>query len=161
MNELPVDAALQIARDLFAEAYEGPKAEWTWFTNTQPDSGVFGSIKSLTAQQASQRLTPNAPSIAAHVEHLRWSLAAVNRTMRGEPWNPDWSESWAVQIVDESQWRELQANLRQEFDTLKAALDAEPAVTDPNMLQGLFALAPHAAYHLGAIRQVTKSVQPD
>ena len=161
MDHVATDEVIRIARELFAEAYKGPKAEWTWFANAEPDSGVLGSIQGLTAEQASRAVTPGSPTIAAHVEHLRWSLAAVNRTIRGEPWNPDWSESWAVRTVDEAQWRELQANLRQEVDTLIAALDAGPPVTDPNMLQGLFALAPHAAHHLGAIRQMARLVNAE
>lgn len=150
---------IRIARELFTEAYEGPKPEGSWFTNVDPEAGVFGSIRPLSAGQASRTVTPGGPSIAAHIEHLRWSLAAVNQTLRGGAWQPDWAESWSVQTVDEQQWQDLQAGLRREYSQLLEALQRDPEVTDAMMLRGLFALAPHAAHHLGAIRQLAKLVQ--
>jgi hypothetical protein len=158
MNQISQRDAIRIARELFSEAYAGPQPQWSWFVNAEPDSGVFGSIKDLTAEQASAEPSPGGRSIAAHVEHLRWSLETVNRTLRGEPWEPDWSASWTVQIVDDSQWQSLRAALRGEFEELLNALNDDLDVSDPRMLQGLFALAPHAAYHLGTIRQIARIV---
>jgi lactoylglutathione lyase len=157
MIPIPQGEAMRIARELISEAYAGPTPEWSWFVNTEPDSGVFGSIKNLTAEQASAEPSPGGRSIAAHVEHLRWSLETVNRTLRGEPWEPDWSASWTVQTVDDFQWQSLQAALRKEFEELRNTLNEDLDVSDPRMFQGLFALAPHAAYHLGTIRQIARS----
>lgn len=149
---------IRIARELFAEAYEGPADSWSWFVNAAPDAGVLGAIKPLTAAQASRTLTPGGRSIAAHAEHLRWSLDLVNRTIHGEPWNPDWSASWTVQEVTDEQWRTLRAALREAFNNLKTTLDHSPDLSDPMMLRGVFALAPHAAHHLGTIRVIAKLV---
>lgn len=149
--------AIDIARTLFREAYLGAEGGASWFVSTEPGQGVLGTLSRITAAQASRAPAPGARSIAAHAEHLRWSLAAVNGTLRGEPWNPDWSASWGVQEVDAARWDELRATLKREFEALLAALDrAEP--TDPMQLTGICALAPHAAYHLGAIRQIQQAV---
>lgn len=150
---------VQIARELFAEAYEGPGEGWSWFVNAAPDAGVFGAIEPLTASQASSILTPGGHSIAAHTEHLRWSVDLVNRTIHGEPWNPDWSKSWSVHEVTDEQWRTLRADLRRAFNDLKSTLENPPDLTDPMMLRGVFALAPHAAHHLGTIRTMAKIIQ--
>lgn len=158
MSTFPQADMIQIARELFAEAYQGPAEGWSWFVNVAPDAGVLGVIEPLTAAQASRVLTPSGRSIAAHVEHLRWSMDLANRTLHGEPWRPDWSASWSVQEVTDGEWDSLRAALRRAFDDLKTTLEHPPELTDPLMLRGLFALAPHAAHHLGTIRLMAKLV---
>jgi hypothetical protein len=143
-----------IARDLLAEAFEGAGPRGSWFVTARPDEGVFGTIRDLTAEEASRPARLGGPSVAAHVEHLRWWLALVNGTMHGEPWDPDWSASWSVSTVNGAAWRMLQADLRREFDAVMAVLASPPDELDPMMFRGVLAMAPHAAYHLGAIRQV-------
>lgn len=147
---------IRITRELFAEAYEGPAEGWSWFVNAAPDAGVLGTIEGLTAAQASRALAPGGRSIAAHTEHLRWSLDLTKRTIHGEPWNPDWSKSWTVQEVTDERWEALRTGLRRAFNDLKTTLEDPPGLTDPMMLRGVFALAPHAAHHLGTIRTMAK-----
>lgn len=150
---------IRIARELFAEAYEGPAEGWSWFVNAAPDAGVLGTIEGLTTDQASRALAPGGRSIAAHTEHLRWSLDLTNRTIHGEPWNPDWSQSWTVQEVTDERWEALRAGLRRAFEELRSTLDETQELTDPMMLRGVFALAPHAAHHLGTIRAMAKQIK--
>lgn len=85
-------------------------------------------------------------------------LDLVSRTIHGEPWNPDWLQSRSVQEVTNEQWRTLRAYLRRAFNDLKSTLENPPDLTDPMMLRGVFALAPHAAHHLGTIRLVVSLV---
>jgi len=158
MSTLPQSDVIGIAREMFTEAYMGPAPEWSWFTNVEPKAGVLGTIEPLTAEQASRTVIPGGRSIAAHVEHLRWSLELVNRTIGGEPWQPDWSKRWLVQEVNDEQWRTLRANLRKAFDELNATLQQPRDLSEPMMLRGVFALAPHAAHHLGTIRTMAKVV---
>ena len=103
---IPVADVITVARELFAEAYLGPAPQGSWFVSPRQGAGLFETVGRLTAQRASRPSRPGGPSIAAHVEHLRWTLERVNATV----------------------------------------------VSDPMLLRGLAALAPHAAYHLGAIR---------
>jgi hypothetical protein len=149
---IPVADVMAVARELFTEAYEGPTPQGSWFVSARQDAGLFDTVGRVTARRASRPSRPGGPSIAAHVEHLRWSLERVNATVAGAPWQPDWSESWSVSEVDDAAWDELRSALRREFDQLRATLEGTPDVSDPMILRGLVALAPHAAYHLGAVR---------
>lgn len=157
MTPPPQDAA-RIALEFLTEAYEGPPEGWSWFVNAAPDAGVFGAIEPLTAAQASRPLAPGGRSIAAHAEHLRWSLDLTDRTLRGAPWNPDWEQSWTVRTVTDEQWAALKAALRDAYGRVKATLESGPDLSNPMMLRGICALAPHAAHHLGTIRTIAKVV---
>lgn len=162
MQSPPVRTAIDIAEELFAEAYLGAVEKWTWFVNPGPEGGLFGTIDGLTAREASTPAAPGGRSVAAHVEHLRWSLANANGVARGEPWNEDWSESWRVQTVSQAEWDRLRADIRREFDTLRRALQSKQGMPDDlQMLTGVCSLAPHAAYHLGAIKLIAKIVASD
>ena len=149
---VPTSEVITIARDLVVEAYEGPTPQGSWFTTASADAGLFRTIAELTADLASRPGRPGGPSIAAHVEHLRWTLELVNATIRGTPWQPDWNASWSLSSVDEPAWQTLRSEIQREFADLRQALESDPDVSDPMMLRGLLALAPHAAYHLGVIR---------
>ena len=155
---VPMSEVTTIARELVVEAYEGPQPHGSWFTSTSTDAGLFGTIAGLTAEVASRPSRPGGPSIAAHVEHLRWTLELVNATTRGAPWQPDWSASWSVSSVDEGAWQTLVSEVVREFAELRSVLESDPDVSDPMMLRGVLALAPHAAYHLGAIRVLAKQM---
>jgi hypothetical protein len=157
MTTIPIANVLSIIRELFTEAFEGAQGPATWFVNHQPNCGIFGTIDSLDADAASRTVTENGRSVAAHAEHLRWWLANVNTVARGGQWNPDWSGSWSVQSVNESEWTTLRAALRTEYQLVLESLD-DVAVTpdDRMMLTGMMAMPAHAAHHLGAMRQMVK-----
>lgn len=139
--------------ELFSEAYTGPNHAYTWFIGNDPDSGLFGTLAPLSAEKAS-REGPSGATIAAHTEHLRWSLALANAFARGEIPTGKWAESWSVREVDAEAWDDLRAALRREYDTLLEAMKQQEDFSDPQLLRGMLALIPHAAYHLGAIRQM-------
>lgn len=72
----------------------------------QGDSGLLVSLDRLSAPAASA--TRNGPSIAAHVDHLRYGLSLLNRWAAGSPppWpDMDWTISWRQNVVSESEWR--------------------------------------------------------
>ena len=142
--------------ELFTEAYTGPNGPNTWFIDNQPGSGLFGTLAGVSAGDAS-RLSPTGSSIAAHAEHLRWSLALTNAYLRGENPTPGWAESWTVKTVDTKTWDTLRADLRREYEEVVAALGRQEDLSDPQMLTGVMALTPHAAYHLGAVRQLVNA----
>ena len=155
---LKTDVLRNVLLELFKEAYTGPNGPNTWFIDNRPGSGLFGTLDGVSAEDAS-RLTPTGSSVAAHAEHLRWSLALTSAYVRGENPTPSWAESWAVKTVDAEAWKKLQADLRREYEEVRAALGRQEDLSDPQMLTGVMALTPHAAYHLGAVRQLVNALQ--
>jgi hypothetical protein len=159
---IPTGALLQSVVMLLTEAYEGPpNPSETWFIDNEPDSGILGVLANVTAAQASRSVDgsgQNGSTIAANVEHLRWSLANVNATMRGDTYNSNWSESWLLVGADEIEWNRLRQALRAEYQTLRDAILKQEELDDV-YLNGLLALVPHAAFHLGLIRQMVDRVR--
>ena len=160
---LPVPDLLKHINTLLTEAYAGPPdPRATWFIDNEPDSGILGILKGVTAQEASLSVDGSGKpgtTIAANAEHLRWSLANTNAALRGEVFNSQWSESWLLQGADEAGWDRLRNSLRSEFETLLAALQGVRNFPEDNYLTGVLALLPHAAYHLGTLRQMIERVR--
>ncbi len=152
---MDTNEVIQSIITLFSEAYAGPaNPTATWFIDNEPDSGILGIIAGVSAFQASWSTKNNDPgtSIAANVEHLRWSLVATNRALEGDAYQGRWRESWNTLGVDETRWQQLQNELRKEYERLVANLGKQTDLTG-DALTGVMALLPHAAYHLGTIRQ--------
>jgi hypothetical protein len=161
MSTLSTRAVIQSVVDLLTEAYAGPPdPSSTWFIDNEPDSGVLGLLAGVSAEDASTSVHGGGEAgstIASHAEHLRWSLANMNAAIRGESFG-DWKESWQTLRADRAEWERLRGALRAEFETLQEALLGQPEVPE-EYLTGLFALLPHAAYHLGTIRQMIERVR--
>lgn len=149
---------LQSIITLFSEAYAGqPDPSSTWFIDNEPDSGILGIIAGVSASEAAWSSNHNNPgtTIAAHVEHLRWSLANANGALQGKPYQANWKESWNTVDTDEMKWAQLKQDLKTEFEALLLNLQNQTELSG-NAILGVMALAPHAAYHLGNIRQLVE-----
>lgn len=153
MKSIPNETLTKILADLFAEAYTGPNHAHTWFINNEPGSGLLETLENVSAEDASSP-QPSGSSIAAHTEHLRWSLAVANAHARGETPQLNWAESWTVTTVDADAWNKLRTSLKSEYEALHQAIQHQQDFSDEQMLTATLAFTPHAAYHLGAIRQM-------
>jgi hypothetical protein len=144
-------AAVKAIRKSFVESFESAPDQW-WF------NGLFGSLEGVDAATASRNPGPGRPSVAAHVEHLRYTLEVVNAWLRGEKPQVDWEESWRTKSVDEEAWTSLQAGLRQQYERTIAFLDATP---DPDARQCTILAdnLAHSGYHVGSIRLALQLVQ--
>jgi hypothetical protein len=148
---------------LFSEAYRGPSdPASTWFIDNEPDSGILGIIASITSEEASWSSQPNEPgtTIAGHVEHLRWSLADANCALHGKKHQGNWKESWNTLDADQARWEKLKMELDAEFETLLETIYQQTEL-EGDYLTGIMALIPHAAYHLGTIRQLLERARAD
>jgi hypothetical protein len=161
MTSIPTTAVLDSVALLLTEAYLGPPdPSSTWFIDNEPDSGILGILVHVSAAEASTSIDGSGETgttIASHLEHLRWSLGMMNAAIRGEPLG-EWSESWRVVTVDEAAWDRLRSSLRDELETLLRALKSQRDLPE-DYLTGVLALLPHAAYHLGNIRQMIERVR--
>jgi hypothetical protein len=143
---------------LFGELVDGAPQTEAYMLN-RGDSGLLRSLDKLSATAASA-LTATGSSIAAHVDHLRYSLSLMNRWAGGEnPFNDaDWTTSWRKTRVSAVQWKQLRDELANEAHRWLAVLQQPREVAQAD-LNGVVASVAHLAYHVGAIRQIDLSAR--
>src|SRR5689334_8738635 len=147
--------------NMLTEIFNGPPGDEAYVLNPG-DPGLLRQLDAIDAKTASTSPTPGQKSIAAHVDHVCFGLAILNRWAAGEanPWaGADFNASWQRTGVTEDQWRRLRDELRGEADSWKKAVAARTTWDDMSAAAGLSTVA-HTAYHLGAIRQILAASQP-
>ncbi len=158
---MPTNEALHASLALlFAELIHGPSPDGAYMLNGG-DHGLLRSLDALSAVAASTPSNPGAASIAAHVDHLCYGLDLMNRWGDGEPdpWSgADWAVSWRRTTVDEREWAGLRARLRYAAGRWQRTLQAAREMS-PVELNGVIGSIAHLAYHLGAVRQIDRSIQ--
>jgi hypothetical protein len=155
MDRLPATLA-----HLFAELIDGPPPDAAYMLNAG-DPGLLRSLDRLSAAAASKPAGPGSASIAAHVDHLCYGLGLMNRWSEGDadPWSSaDWTASWRRGAVNDEAWSALRERLRGETGRWRRALET-PREMSSVELNGVVASIAHLAYHLGAIRQIDRSIQ--
>jgi hypothetical protein len=151
------DVAEALAR-LFGELTEGVSGGG--FVLNTGDIGLLRSLDALSAGDASRSVNDGA-TIAAHAQHVRYGLSLMNQWAAegGDPFaNAKWDEAWTLSTVGETEWTEIRDGLRAEARRWIAVLKA-PRDVQAVELTGMVASVAHLAYHLGAIRQIHKSVR--
>ncbi|QYK52763.1 MAG: DinB family protein [Fimbriimonadaceae bacterium] len=126
-------------------------AEGTCFV--QGDEALFAALQDLNAEEASRIPEPGMSSFAAHVIHTNYYLYLSLQGMEGNELEGDWPGSWAKQTVTAEEWREQQALLKSQVEKFCGLLDSMDFEEKWNVVEGI-ANVGHAAYHLGAIRQL-------
>lgn len=157
MNTAEIVTTLDV---LYAELFNGPPAGKFAYMLNSGDVGLLRSLDKLASAAASARHDGGA-SIAAHVEHLRYGMALMNRWAAGEqnPWvDADWTAAWKTTSVTESEWKQLRATLRQEAERWLAAI-VQPREVSRTELDVIVGNIGHLAYHLGAIRQIDRQTR--
>lgn len=144
---------------LLAELIDGADAE-TAFVLNPSDPGLLRSLDKLSAAAASAVAPGAGSSIAAQVDHLRYGLQLLNRWSTGEsPFaDADYSASWRRVTVSDAEWAALRSSLRDEARKWSEAI-AQPRELSDVELTGVLASVAHLAYHLGAMRQMNRSLR--
>ena len=153
------DSARTLAH-LFSELVDGVTSSRGGFMLNTGDIGLLRSLETLSATDASRSANGGA-TIAAHTQHVRYGLSLMNQwgAEGGNPFaNAKWDDAWKISTVDEAQWTEIRNGLRQEtqrwIETLKTPRDVAGIE-----FTGMVSSIAHLAYHMGAIRQIDKSVR--
>ena len=123
MTGTPAAVTVSLLTRMLVEAFEGPRGPWTYFTDASPGTGLFATIRGLSAVQVSERGGPGRSTIAGHIHHVSSSLVLSTRALRGEQASRDRARSWTVATVDQAGWAELQARLRREYESLFVAVE--------------------------------------
>src|SRR5262249_25412243 len=124
------------------------------------DVGLLASLDRISATSAST-MHGGGASIAAHTDHLRYGLSLLNRWANGPPppWpDMDWTASWRKNVVSDEEWKKLRMELRREADAWASVVRSprELSETEAGWMVGSVV---HAAYHLGAIRQIDRAAR--
>ena len=141
--------------NMLTEIFDGPPGQEAYVLNPG-DPGLLRQLDTIEALEASKRPMPGKTTIAAHVDHLQFGLAILNRWATGEanPWaGADWNGSWRRTSVTDAQWRTLREGLRQEADKWRKMV-ATRTNWDDMAAAAALSTAAHTAYHVGAIRQI-------
>ncbi|XXM72429.1 hypothetical protein ACQ0QQ_00565 [Lysinibacillus sphaericus] len=146
---------LAAVETLLKETFEGPGENGSWYTESKPGSGLFGTLEKLSSDDAS--ISVNGTTIAAQTDHTRYYLWVANSYLNGEEPEKDWGASWEISDVDEMSWERFKKELQQEYTTLLKKIDSLDSL-DEQTSNGLLGAIAHSAYHLGSIRQMIKGI---
>jgi hypothetical protein len=145
---------------LFSELVDGAVAGGGAFILNSGDVGLLRSLDRISASDASRSVNDGA-TIAAHAQHLRYGLSLMNQwaSAGGNPFaNARWDEAWKTTTVDAAAWDEIRQGLRAETRGWLHALHTPRDVADEE-LAGIAGSVAHLAYHLGAIRQISRGAR--
>jgi hypothetical protein len=146
--------------NMLTEIVDGPPGDEAYVINPG-DPGLLHQLDAIDAKTASSAPSPGQKSIAAHVDHVEFGLAILNRWAAGEsnPWaGADFNASWQRATVSEDQWRALRDRLRRETGQWRNTVAARTSWDDMSAAAALSTVA-HTAYHLGAIRQILAALR--
>jgi hypothetical protein len=153
------DTSRELSR-LFSELVEGTPDRGGAFILNSGDVGLLRSLDTLSEEEASKSVNDGA-TIAAHAQHVRYGLSLMNRWAKegGDPFaDATWDAAWKTSAVDAAAWSEIRSGLRDETQRWLEVLRA-PREASGTELAGLIGSVAHLAYHLGAIRQISKTVR--
>jgi hypothetical protein len=139
---------------LLLETFEGsPEGQGSAYLDQ--GVGFFNTIDKVSAAGASQAFYGT--TIAAHTEHAKFYLDRLCEFINGRSAKVNWEDSWLIETVNDEEWDALQSAVRTSYeDTLRCI--AEPREWAEMQIGMAIGLIAHTAYHLGAIRQIAKTV---
>jgi hypothetical protein len=145
---------------ILSELIDGPPPDMCFVLNPK-DPGLLKSLDRLSAAEASRLSTEGGASIAAHVDHVCYGFEVLNRWLDGEKdafEKADYSQSWKRTTVSDAEWTRLRERLAGEARRWMSVLQGVDA-DDQIHVTGSIAIITHLGYHLGAIRQINRSIR--
>lgn len=117
-------------------------------------TSLFETLENVTVEEASQASVTTVGTLAAQVDHSTFYLKEAIRFATEGPsdTHADWAGSWTTTTVTQTEWDDLRAGLRSEYERMQQLVRSNP-VWNEMTLGGCIATIAHSAYHLGEIRQ--------
>lgn len=143
-----VESAAYLLRETFEGSPEGQSSAYL-----DRGVGVFNTLNGLSAETASKDF--HGTTIAAQTEHAKFYLDRLCEFINGRTERVNWEDSWLIETVNDAEWEALRASVKRSYENSLRCLaeDREWNEMKVGMAMGLIA---HSAYHLGAIRQISK-----
>lgn len=140
---------------IWIETFQGIEdGESSHFIETRPDTGILGSINNVSAEEASKEI--NGASIASHIHHTMYHIHTCLSYLDDIRPEGDWSLSWSIGDVSEEEWQAIKKNVEAAYGKMLNAIETLPI--DNFTLRFFLSSLSHAAYHLGAVRQMIKAL---
>jgi hypothetical protein len=122
---------------------------------------LYETLDSITAEEASERISPNSATIAAQVEHVRFYLDVLDNYMRTlQTPKANWREIWdTVGAVTPEEWEATKNRLRTSHAAVMATINTFDKWDGEYEVDGALSILTHTAYHLGGIRQALGAIR--
>lgn len=149
-NQQFAGAVAYLLRETFQGSPEGQPSAYL-----DRGIGFFNTLDAVSAAQASTEF--HGTTIAAQTEHAKFYLDRLCEFINGRTERVNWEDSWLIETVNDLEWDALRSTVRKAYENALqciASLDGW-SEQQTGMAIGLIA---HTAYHLGAVRQIAKSV---
>ncbi|HEY8226808.1 MAG TPA: hypothetical protein VIG25_16120 [Pyrinomonadaceae bacterium] len=143
---------------LLKETFEGPEPTGP-SAFLEKGTGLFQTLDDIPAEIASAQARAEGSTIAAHSEHIRFYIDVHHNLLLGARDKINWDDSWRIKAVKAAQWDTLRQDLRRAYAIIKEQLRRANSWGEDEISVALAIIA-HTAYHLGAIRQILLTVQP-
>jgi enamine deaminase RidA (YjgF/YER057c/UK114 family) len=139
---------------LLRETFEGsPQGQGSAYLDH--GAGFFSTLDAVTANAASRAIS--GATIAAHTEHAKFYLDRLCEFIGGRTEKVNWDDSWLIETVNDAEWDALRQTVRTSYENTLRCLAATDQWNEDRVGEAI-AMVAHSAYHLGAIRQIAKSV---
>ena len=125
-----------------------------------PDTSLFKTLETISAEQASIPVGGRCASLAAQVAHVTFYLEVLERyVVQHDTSRVDWGEIWrTVEKVTPEEWSGLKIKLEETYRRIVEMIRAQEAWNEDS-IGGAMAVVVHSAYHLGEIRQALCTLQ--
>ena len=154
MDSIPKQQFTASIAYLFLETFEGsPEGQPSAYLDR--GIGFFNTLDGLSATDASREFAGT--TIAAQTEHAKFYLDRLCEFIDGRTERVNWEDSWLIETVSDAEWDALRQTVRKSYESLLRCLASVDEWTEDRTGMAIGMVA-HTAYHLGAIRQIGKSV---
>ena len=134
---------------LMGETFENPIGIFL-----DPNTSLFQTLETVSAQEASIPVGGKCASLAAQVAHVTFFIESFERFAIYQDNSPrDWDLIWrTVEKVTPEEWEGLKSKLRDAYQRMDK-LFHENNLWNEDTIGGALSIVVHTAYHLGEIRQ--------
>ena len=154
-GQIPAAQFVEAVAYMLRETFEGsPDGEGSAYLDQ--GVGVFGTLEKIPADGASREFYGT--TIAAQAEHAKFYLDRLCEFINGRTAKVNWEDSWLIETVNEDEWDALRTVVRTSYENALRCL-AEPREWSEDQVGMAMGLIAHTAYHLGAIRQIAKTLE--
>jgi hypothetical protein len=119
-----------------------------------PNTALFQTLETVSAEEASIPVGGKCASLSAQVAHVTFFIESFERfALQGDDSPRDWGEIWrTVEKVTPEEWEAYKAKLREAYQRMDKLFRENPDWNE-DTIGGALSVLVHTACHLGEIRQ--------